>query len=77
VDEAEMSQVLRRGSAQDCCDRLIALTLERGARDNVTVVIVRCQDPSPRPVQSDTQTRTIPGRPMAAPAPAGTPDNDR
>jgi protein phosphatase len=88
VDEAEMAQVLRRGSAQECCNRLIALTLERGARDNVTVVIVRCQDRSPRPRQSDTQARTIPGRPMTAgltPATATlptssaaeTPDDDR
>lgn len=66
VDETEMAQVLRRGSAQECCNRLIALTLERGARDNVTVVIVRCQDRSPRPGPSDTQTHTIPGRPMTA-----------
>lgn len=27
---------------QDACDRLIADTLERGASDNVTVVIIRC-----------------------------------
>lgn len=88
VDEAEMAQVLRRGSAQECCNRLVALTLERGARDNVTVVIVRCQDRSPRPGASDTQARTIPGRPLAAsltPATATlptrsaaeTPDDDR
>lgn len=66
VDDTEMAQVLRRGSAQECCDRLIALTLERGARDNVTVVIVRCQDSNPHPRPSDTQTQTIPGRPIAA-----------
>jgi serine/threonine protein phosphatase PrpC len=66
VDEAEMAQVLRRGSAQECCNRLVALTLDRGARDNVTVVIVRCQDRSPRPGASDTQARTIPGHPMTA-----------
>lgn len=66
VDEAEMAQVLRRGAAQECCNRLVALTLDRGARDNVTVVIVRCQDRSPRPGASDTQARTIPGHPMTA-----------
>ena len=83
VDEAEIAQVLRRGSAQECCNRLIALTLERGARDNVTVVIVRCQDRSPRPAHADTQARTIPGRRRAGappirppPPPAETPDHD-
>jgi hypothetical protein len=33
--------VIRGNGAQSACDVLIALTIERGATDNVTVVIVR------------------------------------
>jgi serine/threonine protein phosphatase PrpC len=29
-------------SAQDACDALVAQTIQRGARDNVTVMVVRC-----------------------------------
>ncbi|MBE7200780.1 MAG: serine/threonine-protein phosphatase [Parafilimonas terrae] len=29
---------------QDACDRLLGLTLERGASDNVTVIVIRCGD---------------------------------
>jgi len=44
VEDAEMAEVLARMGAQDACNALIELTLSRGARDNVTVVVVRCQD---------------------------------
>ena len=39
-DEEILKQVSSHGS-QQACDALIALTLERGARDNVTVIVVR------------------------------------
>lgn len=39
---------------QDLCDRLIALTLERGARDNVTVIVVRCMFPTDDDDEADT-----------------------
>lgn len=42
VADAEMAQLLAQLPAQEACDRLIDLTLSRGARDNVTVVVLRC-----------------------------------
>jgi len=42
VSDAEMAQMLARNDAQTSCDALVRLTLERGARDNVTVVVIRC-----------------------------------
>lgn len=42
VTDAEMARMLAVSSAQQACDQLVALTLSRGARDNVTVVVVRC-----------------------------------
>jgi len=44
VADAEMADTLGRQSAQDACNALIELTLSRGARDNVTVVVVHCLD---------------------------------
>jgi protein phosphatase len=41
VQDAEILQHVSSCSPQQACDRLIALTLERGALDNVTVVVVR------------------------------------
>jgi len=40
-DREILSAVVGEASAQAACDRLLALTLERGAQDNVTVVVVR------------------------------------
>jgi protein phosphatase len=41
VDDGEILQTVHGAGAQAACDALLARTLERGARDNVTVVIVR------------------------------------
>ena len=41
VEDREILQSASHGVAQDICDALVALTLERGAKDNVTVVAVR------------------------------------
>jgi serine/threonine protein phosphatase PrpC len=42
LDDAEIAVVVAEDDPQAVSDRLIALTLERGARDNVTVVVLRC-----------------------------------
>jgi serine/threonine protein phosphatase PrpC len=41
VRDDEILRATLSTSAQDACDTLLALTLERGASDNVTVVVVR------------------------------------
>ena len=41
VADHEILQALAACGAQEACDALLAMTLQRGARDNVTVVIVR------------------------------------
>lgn len=40
VGEPEMARYMQQGSCQNVCQRLVELTLQRGARDNVTVVVV-------------------------------------
>jgi protein phosphatase len=41
VSDAEILELARVRGAQGACDRLVELTIERGATDNVTVVVVR------------------------------------
>lgn len=41
VRDDEILQAVRDTGTQAACDALLALTLERGARDNVTVIVVR------------------------------------
>lgn len=41
VDDDEILHAVDETSAQQACNALLALTLQRGARDNVTVIIVR------------------------------------
>lgn len=41
VEEKELGELLSRGDAAEVANRLVDLTLTRGARDNVTVVVVR------------------------------------
>lgn len=42
VEDHEMADALTAHGPQDACDLLIETTLSRGARDNVTVIVVRC-----------------------------------
>jgi serine/threonine protein phosphatase PrpC len=49
VEDGEIAALIADDDPQLACDRLIALTLERGAADNVSVVVVAC----------DYDTRTI------------------
>ncbi len=40
VTKNEINELLARGTPEEACDTLIDLTLERGSRDNVTVIVV-------------------------------------
>ena len=42
VSDAEIEDVLRGRRPREACERLIELTLERGATDNVTIILVQC-----------------------------------
>ena len=42
LEDAEIRDILAGRSPQAACDRLVEVTLDRGATDNVTVVVVRC-----------------------------------
>lgn len=44
IGDDEIADTLRLGAGEAAPDRLIALALERGSPDNVTVVLVECQD---------------------------------
>lgn len=46
VSAAAIAQALLPGSCRPACETLLDLALERGARDNVTAVVVRAEDPS-------------------------------
>ena len=40
--DPEIAEAAMQGTnAQDVCDRLLQLTLERGATDNVSIIVVR------------------------------------
>lgn len=47
LSDAEIAAFLGASPAQDACDAMIRETLARGARDNVTVVVLRCLPPPP------------------------------
>lgn len=52
MDDAEIAQSLATFSPQEACDSLVEETIRRGARDNVTVVALRCLPPPP-PAEDD------------------------
>ena len=43
-EDSEIAAALSFPDPQAACDRLIGLTLQRGASDNVTAVVVRCEE---------------------------------
>ncbi|MBZ9938991.1 protein phosphatase 2C domain-containing protein [Mesorhizobium sp. BR1-1-16] len=47
VEDAEIGDVLRNTAPDEACRRLIDLTLERGATDNVSVVVVAIRPATP------------------------------
>jgi protein phosphatase len=62
VSDEEIAIYLMMPGAQAACDRLVALTLDRGARDNVTTVVARCLVEAP----DDDDERTRPRLPLVA-----------
>jgi len=40
LQDFEIQEMLQNGSAEECCNSLVELTLERGAGDNVSAIIV-------------------------------------
>ncbi|MDD7971942.1 PP2C family protein-serine/threonine phosphatase [Roseinatronobacter alkalisoli] len=42
VDDDEIAASLRGQSAQRACETLLNMTLDRGASDNVTIIVIRC-----------------------------------
>ncbi|MFK7836783.1 MAG: PP2C family serine/threonine-protein phosphatase [Sulfitobacter sp.] len=49
LQDTEIAGMLIGTSPQDACTNLVEETLRRGARDNVTVVAMRCAPPPPHP----------------------------
>ena len=58
VSDDEIAEILQEYEAQPACDRLIELTLSRGAKDNVTALVVRCLPSEP---DSGADAPTNPG----------------
>jgi len=48
VTDAEILQLLRQSAPQQACESLVALTLDRGGADNVTVVVTRFEEDGTR-----------------------------
>lgn len=40
VEDRELEQLLGQGTPEEICQQLINLTLDRGARDNVTTIVI-------------------------------------
>jgi protein phosphatase len=53
VEDREILDSIEGRSPQAACDALIAMALDRGARDNVTVIVIRC-----------TADETVPSAPL-------------
>jgi serine/threonine protein phosphatase PrpC len=49
VEDGEILQHVAGRIPQEACDALVALTLQRGGTDNVTVLVARCRSVGPRP----------------------------
>ena len=50
VADGEIAAVLTAADPQKAVDGLLSLTLERGASDNVSIIVVDCAEPPPPPI---------------------------
>ncbi len=53
VEDSEIAALLAADDPQKACDDLLALTLQRGASDNVSLIVVVCDPDDQRTVRSD------------------------
>ena len=60
VEDDEILRCVSTSMSQPACDRLIQLTLERGAVDNVTVVVTRYIPESALHLNADASARVVP-----------------
>ena len=60
VEDDEILRCVSANLSQQACDRLIQLTLERGAVDNVTVVVARYRPESVLRLDVDASRRVVP-----------------
>ncbi|GJD57291.1 PP2C family protein-serine/threonine phosphatase [Methylobacterium dankookense] len=66
VEDRDILLAAGTSAPQWACAALVDLTLERGASDNVTVVVIRCSDhgePAGRPAAASPATVMLPVRP--------------
>lgn len=62
VSDEEILTHVENALSQEACDRLVSLTLERGATDNVTLVVVRFRpELTPRVASSGFEDRSLGG----------------
>jgi protein phosphatase len=59
VEDREILAIAGQNEPQKACDFLVALTLDRGAVDNVTVVMVQFNPIAPPVVSVDTSGEDI------------------
>jgi protein phosphatase len=61
VEDSEIAALLAADDPQKACARLITLTLQRGASDNVSIVIVACEYDT-RTIRLDSNAPFVPDR---------------
>jgi len=52
LTDTDISRILTAGPAQGICDALIGETLARGAKDNTTAIVIRCQPRHPEAMEN-------------------------
>jgi serine/threonine protein phosphatase PrpC/formylglycine-generating enzyme required for sulfatase activity len=64
LSDDEIAGVVRTMPGQAAVDRLIEMANQRGGKDNITVLIMRAEEPSP---ESDAEAETVLMEPISAP----------